>query len=63
MTDEERSLFQLAENLHVPVYELREKMPASEFFGWLSFYQHRADKDSGNLLADENALLKGLTGG
>lgn len=61
MTQEEMALFQLAENLHMPVYMLREHMPASEFFGWIDFYKSKADRESGNLLNDPDALLAGLT--
>lgn len=62
MTQEEQALFQLAENLHTPVYELKRNMPASEFFGWMEFYQARADKESGNLLAgDADSLIQALT--
>ena len=62
MTDEERALFQLAENLHTPVTVLKQ-MGASEFMGWMEFYQHKQDQESGNLLNNPDALLAGLTGG
>lgn len=58
----EFNLYQLAENLSRPVYELK-RMPVSEYFGWLRFYQARSEqqekeerKAKGDLMAsDSNA--------
>ena len=61
----EMNLYQIAENLHVPVYELRAHMPSSEFFGWMQFYRQRDEQreqasKGPNMLDDPNLMLKGL---
>jgi regulator of RNase E activity RraB len=60
----------LAEALSTPVYELKERMPVSEYFGWTSYYKQKNEeeeranqKQKGNLLAmDEDEMIRGLTG-
>ena len=64
MTDTERNLYQLAENLHQPLYRIMD-MPLQEYMGWLKFYSLRSQEDAGkkNLLKSGNpgdAILKGL---
>ena len=59
MSEEERALFQLAEMLHTPVTRLRDEMSASEFMGWFTFFQDKADRESGNLLAGNTDDLVG----
>ncbi len=66
MGSQEFGLYYLAETLGAPLYELKEKMPMSEYSGWIKYYAQRreqeevaADKD--NLLADPNRLLNTLT--
>ncbi len=62
------SLYTLAENLSTPVYELREKMPVSEYLGWIEYFSRRQEdakvaeeRSKGNLLAgDSNDLIKGF---
>jgi hypothetical protein len=59
------SLYQLAENLGMTVYEMSHKMPVSEFQGWIEFYSRRsqeaaaADRRKGapNLLDMDPAAL------
>ena len=58
-------MYQLAENLHTPVYELRARMSSSEFFGWMQFYTQREKARAQtnkppNMLDDPNLMLKGL---
>jgi hypothetical protein len=57
----------LAELLHTPVYELRNKMPISEYRGWQQYItkknkqmQDQSNTPSDNLLDSEETLLKGL---
>lgn len=61
LTPEEMNLYQLAENLHTPVYELRARMPASEYFGWMQFYRQKGEKPEPPSMLDDPALmLKGF---
>jgi hypothetical protein len=62
-------LYQLAESLHTPVYELKQNMPMSEYKGWIEYYD-RGNKEreiqsklggKKNLLDDPNSLVQGLT--
>lgn len=57
-------MYAIAEALHKDVQEVRD-MPASDYFGWLAFYQHRnreQEKEQGNLLAmDEDEIVSKLT--
>jgi hypothetical protein len=55
------NLYQLAENLHTPLYELRARMTAAEFAGWIKFYQQRDEKPSApSMLDDPSLMLKGF---
>jgi len=70
MTKWDESLYFLAEALHTPVYELREKLPMSEYVGWQKFFDKRAKEQeraskgqSNNLLDSEENLLKGFVNG
>ena len=61
----EMNLYQIAENLHVPVYELRAHMPSSEFFGWMQFYRQREEarqeaQKPPSMLDDPSLMLKGF---
>lgn len=59
----------LAEQLHVPVYEIKQNMPISEYYNWMAFYDRQAkeretrEKLGGkkNLLENPTDLVKGLT--
>jgi hypothetical protein len=62
MNVHEKNLFALAERLSVPVYELKAKMPASEYFKWIEFFNERRDDSSDNLLTSPDKMLKGLIG-
>jgi hypothetical protein len=62
-------LFQLAQTLGTPVYELKENMPISEYHGWIEFFD-RVNKEreiesklggQKNLLNNPNDLVQGLT--
>jgi len=60
----EQTLYQLAENLNTPVYELKKNMPSSELTEWIEFHRQKADDKKqqeevkkGNLMAmDEDQL-------
>ena len=39
------SLFQLAENLGMTVYEMGQKMPITELSDWMAFYSHKAERE------------------
>jgi hypothetical protein len=62
-------LYQLAESLKTPVYELKEKMPISEYHGWVEFYTRTNEEreiesklgGKKNLLNNPNDLVQGLT--
>ena len=55
------NLYQLAENLHTPVYELRARMPASEFAGWVQFYKQKGEAAKApSMLDDPSLMLKGF---
>lgn len=70
-------MFVLAELLHVPVYELKQRMPASEYMGWQEYLteknkaieesqrQAAKGKSQGRNLLDGSTedLIAGLTGG
>lgn len=59
----------LAEALHTPVYEIKQKMPISEYHNWMAFYERQTkeretrEKLGGkkNLLDNPTDLVKGLT--
>jgi hypothetical protein len=62
-------LYQLAETLGTPVYELKRNMPISEYQGWIEFFD-RSNKEremaaklggKKNLLDNPNDLVQGLT--
>ena len=44
MNDWERTLFILAEMLHMPVYKLREEMPLSEMLGWIRYIKSKGEE-------------------
>jgi hypothetical protein len=68
------AVHQLAENLSTPVYELKAKMPASEFRDWIAFYAEKARQQdqsfrasntsgkvsTGNLINSPQGVLAGL---
>lgn len=70
-------MFVLAELLHVPVYELKRRMPSSEYMGWQEYLteknkaieksqkQAAKGKPQGRNLLDGSTedLIAGLTGG
>jgi hypothetical protein len=62
MNVHEKNLFALAERLSTPVYELRAKMPAAEYFKWIEFFNEREEESSNNLLSSPDKMLKGLMG-
>ena len=37
----ENSLYVLAEQLHMPVYQIRKEMPLSELIGWTRYYENK----------------------
>lgn len=43
MTPQERSVYQLAENLGMTVTRLKREMTMSEYFGWVAFYSEKAE--------------------
>jgi hypothetical protein len=43
MTAQRKNVFQLAENLGMPVAVLMRDMPLSEFCEWMQFYSERAE--------------------
>jgi hypothetical protein len=62
-------LYQLAQTLGTPVYELKRNMPISEYQGWIEFFA-RIEKEreiesklggKKNLLNNPNDLVQGLT--
>lgn len=76
MSPVESGLYSLAETLSTPVYVLKENMPASEYFGWITYFSEQ-DKErkvrekmaakqkpgAKNLLAGSTSdLISGLTG-
>jgi hypothetical protein len=62
MTAHERNLFALAERLHTPVYELREKMPMREYLDWIEYYDDKQVEKSNNLLSSPEKMLAGVMG-
>jgi hypothetical protein len=63
----ELQVYQLAENLHMTVTDIKTKMPVSELMGWIAFHgeKHRKQQaKDGNLLAmDENQIVGAFTNG
>ena len=54
-------LFTLAENLHMLVVDIRERMPASELLGWSQYYRQRSEKPAApGMLDDPSLMLKGF---
>ena len=54
-------IFTLAENLHMMVVDLRDRMPASELMGWVQYYRQRSEKpEAPNMLDDSGLMLKGF---
>jgi hypothetical protein len=54
-------MYQLAANLHMPVYELKARMPASEFVGWIQFYRQKGEPaKEPSMLDDPSLMLKGF---
>jgi hypothetical protein len=59
MTDDEFAMCFLAETLHVPLYELGERMTLREFRLWMEYFRRKNEPEKEpNLLDDPNALLK-----
>jgi hypothetical protein len=62
MTPHLRSMYHLAEHLHMPVSQLSKVMTVSEYMGWLTFFSEKAvnPEDRGNAVAadapDEDIL-------
>jgi hypothetical protein len=58
-------IFTLAENLHMMVTDIRERMPASELMGWVQYYRQRDEQreqasKGPNMLDNPNLMLKGF---
>jgi hypothetical protein len=68
MNVHKENLYGLAQMLHKCVYEV-ERMPASEYFGWISYMRKRTEEQeraaraaSGDLLAmSPKEMVSGLT--
>lgn len=65
LTEQEMAVYQLAENLHMTVTEMEEKMTWAEYQNWCRFYAQREEQSTSsgkkNLMAGgEDDLLKGL---
>jgi hypothetical protein len=66
MTSLERSVYTLAENLHMTVGEMTSKMSVAEYIGWTKFSEHRTKemaqsnpgKGGVNLIDSPQAVLK-----
>jgi hypothetical protein len=41
LSDEEFLIFEIAETLRLPVYELLGEMPYDEFLGWIEYFKRR----------------------
>lgn len=70
MSDREYGLYFLAENLKLPLYELKERMPISEYLGWIQFYARQNEEaeaeskgNNMNLLDNPDSLIQALTRG
>jgi hypothetical protein len=54
-------IFTLAENLHMMVADIRERMPASELMGWVQYHRQRSEKpEPPSMLDDPSLMLKGF---
>jgi len=55
------TIFTLAENLHMMVVDILDRMPASELMGWIQYYRQRSEKPAAPSMLDDPALmLKGF---
>lgn len=60
MTDWDRTVYQLAEALHMSVTDIKERMPIGELMGWLRYFQEEreAKEQADNPLASGDAMLR-----